>query len=77
MDKLHLTDSQRAQIAHAAAALADPEAFTRRVCAELAHCEELGEGTIHRACARVQKTMWTPPLGPSEAHRPQALRKLR
>lgn len=77
MAKLQLTDSQRSQIAHAGSALTNPEAFTCRVFAELSHCAELGEGTIYRACRRVQKTLWRPPPGPSEAHRPQQLRKLR
>jgi hypothetical protein len=73
---LSLTAEQEGQIEQASFALPDREAFRVRVLEELAGQVEIGDGAVYRACARVQRTLWIPPLTPSEAHRAQQLRKL-
>lgn len=78
MTSVKLSSEQEIQILRAAAPLAphDRLTFTSRVIAELEAEREVGDGTVHRICARVQRTLWNPPLTPSEAHRAQQLRKL-
>lgn len=72
---LSLTAEQESQIEQASFALPDREAFRARVLDELQGQAEIGEGVIHRACARVQRALWTPPVTSSEAHRAQQLRR--
>jgi hypothetical protein len=74
---LSLTPAQENQIEQASFALPDREAFRARVLEELAGQAEVGDGAVYRACARVQRALWVPPLTPTEAHRPAQLRKQR
>jgi hypothetical protein len=71
---LRLTDDQLAAVLQAAEPLAveDRSAFLEEVAAAL-RGQELGDGTIYRTIATVQKRYWDPPVlapGPWWGHQP-------
>ena len=70
---VNLTPAQENQILDAASAL-DPAArklLRERVLDALGSASEIGDGLVHRVCARAQRELWTPPDDTAYLHRPR------
>jgi hypothetical protein len=64
MPPIRLTDVQLDAVMRAAAPLAigDRDPFLRSLAEALQGCRELGDGTVYRIVAEVQRRFWDPPL---------------
>jgi hypothetical protein len=69
---LALTDAQLTAVYQAAGPLAPAvrPAFLELVAQGLAGAGEVGDGTVARVCAEVQRRFWVPPDLPGEEARP-------
>jgi len=63
MPPIRLTDSELDTIFTAARPLdvGQRDPFLQRVAAELARCDVIGPGTVHRVCAATQREFFDPP----------------
>ena len=76
MPPIRLSDSELDAVLDAARPLdvRVRDAFLQQVASELARCDEVGPGVVHRICATAQRTFFDPP---DLAHAPGATSKYR